>query len=348
MNVKAEWLKGVQERIDQRASELDYTTAKGNALLSEHLNARSQLDLLRNDFEFLSRVRTNVDFCKHSDMRASWLDAVERVYDLFLYFCPVAKATADEVFRRADRNGTNRNFALLNIGHHMNNTELQNNSYRQLEKIALCIPRRNSWGHPDGSAGWRSKFNELLAVQLRRITELDPMTTFEHMLDNRFAYIHKAAEFAFRDELRQIYRRPDTRPDLKIALDAISVAMATPPSAEECERERLATITLVEMAANETEHPGTSGVLHTAAGMLRDHPDLLAEKDQRQIRAEVVKAVARRRGVSERQVRYDIQRLEADVNNKNLRILRERLQEYAGGRLGVCTSIPCSESGEER
>jgi hypothetical protein len=336
----------VQNKIDQRASELDYTKAEGSGLLSEHLNARSQLDRLRDELEFLSQVRTNVDSDQYTEIRASWLDAVERVYDLFLYFCAVAKATADEVFRRTDRNGTNRNFALLRIGHLMNNTGLQSDSYRQLEKIALSIPRKNNWHHPDGSAGWRSKLNELLAVQLRRTTE-DPMSTFAHMLDNRFAYIHRAAEFAFRDELRKLYREPDRRPDLKIALDEICESMPTPTSAEECAHERLATITLVEMAANETEHPGTRGVLHTAAGMLRDHPDLLAEKNQRQIRAEVVKAEARRRGVSERQVRYDIQRLEADVNSKSLRNLRERLQECAGGRLGICTSIPCSGSGEE-
>jgi hypothetical protein len=327
-----------QERLRQQVCDMDCETTDGAKLLFDHLDAVKRLNSLLNDFEFLADARRKIGPDKRSDKWALWLDATERVYDLYQYFCAVAKATANEIFKRAERNGTNRNFAYLKMGHDTNNSDLVNDAYRQLEKLLLSIPWKKVWRHPDGPEEWRSTVNILLAKELEKRVKQDRVTTFADMLNNRFAYIYTAAECAFKDELRKLYRRPAMVPGLRVALDEISEVMMAAPPVEERELERLFMVKFIEMEGCRATRTAEGVILREAARVLKEDPDSLVQNTSRQIRADLVKAVARETGKSERQVRNDIRTLEADEDNKYLNLRREMLRTS-------CRSTSVNEGG---
>jgi len=321
-------MSSMMRQINQNANEVDYQHAEGATLLSDHVEARRQLDVLGTNFEFLSQLRNNADLMKQAGEWESYIEEVQRVRDLFIYYAALAEGTAVEIFRRANRNGTNRNFALFKFGIDRGIVLLQNDSYRQLQKIAHGISWKRDWHHPDGQDEWNSKRNEVLVRELAKYNELSPSATLAAMLDNRFSYIHEAFKNGFIDEWRRVYCRPDLLDSHRGDMEENRGVLLS-PLLEADRRERLATIKLIELAGDSCDLSGGKEILHQVALILGRDPDSLSEMSERQIRAQLVKAIARIKGVSHEQARKDLRNLKAAKDIPLLSSLRSTLRGAA-------------------
>jgi hypothetical protein len=317
----------LQGEVDQRAEEIDYSQAAGKELLAEHLDALRQLKSLQTDFEFLSQLDHHPELLERRETKALQLDVGIRLWDLWVYFASVAQASAHEIFKRLGKNGTNRNFALLKIAHDLSDVGIQLDAYRELRKIGLSIPWKNGWRHPDGTEEWNSLLNLVLSRELEQYKVLGPEAAFAEMLNNRFAYVYRAMECRFLDELRRLYRHPDRLSDHKAVVDDIPERVVNPFLVEKGLRERAFTIKFIESVSNETILPGVGVILHEAALKLKDEDDSWLEQPDRRIRADIVKAVAETMKVSEQQARKYIRDMGVNEDDMRLRDIRERLRE---------------------
>jgi hypothetical protein len=317
----------IREQASRQSRGMNYAETDGSTLLSSHVDAANRVLALTTGFDPVSRSSSEPITSEQVQLAEHRVSQSALVLGPIVHFSAVMEATTDEIFKRTARNGVNRNFAMLKIGHQTGNLALEKEAYRQLKKIGMSICWNKGWHHPDGPDEWESILGEVLARELNKVPHSDPLEVFSEMLENRFAYVYRALEFGFYDEWRKLYRRPDRIHALRIAFDERPDAIMVPPLIAGDEQALRTTIKLVEMAAVEIEHPGASGVLRAATEIHNNYPHLLEELNQTQLSAQIVKSAARTRGVSERQARSDLKKIASDVDSKDLWLLRDRLQE---------------------
>jgi hypothetical protein len=114
-----------------------------------------------------------------------------------------------EVRQRLGRNFTNLHFGLFLLAVRIGNTELEQKCYRQLHRLGFGILSKRwpgyyrHYGHP---TVWRERIDEVLTAELEKNCSLYPLEIWNHMVENRFAYLYRALWCQFADEWRNYYR----------------------------------------------------------------------------------------------------------------------------------------------
>ena len=331
-------LNRLDEEASQMAKEFDYGRTDGRSLFETHRDSIRQAAALVGDFQELSGMMRQVESGR-TKLTRQIFEASRRVLDLYVYYWAVRKATTDEIFRRLERNGTNRNFALFKIAEDRGLETVRNETLKQLRRIARSLQFRKRWWHPDGDGEWDSAVNLVLAQELDKIRDEDIHTTVAHMLDNRYAYIYTAFQNKFCDELRTLKRHPDQNPQFTIQVVDVGANVSMDAGLQRSE-----VIELLESAAPEVERDGGRAILAEGHKMLIENREYLEGANVRQIQAELAKRAARARGVSERQARFDFGRLRAEGGGRNLESLR---RQALPGRSGSDVLTLVSSSPDE-
>jgi hypothetical protein len=303
-------------QADQQANTVDYSNIASKALFSEHMEALKQLNRLPDDLAVLADVRMQDGIHQRPDVHEDWYRALELITGLFVYLNAVAKATAKEIFRRAAKNRTNRNFALLGIGEKIGDSGLQVRTYRQLRNIGSSIVQKKNWHHPNGPEEFQSILNETLTKELNKFRAEGPEATFVRMLDNRFGYIYNRIVQRYKDEWRKYYRSIEGRNDRLGPEEANDIAG---PSLQERTIERLATIKLIEVGEAEATEPGVKATFREANRLL-SQPFPLSGMTSRNIHAALIRAIASSQGVSIRQASNYVRSIERIVDSNGLQL----------------------------
>jgi hypothetical protein len=300
-----------------REARLRFSEADGETLITEYQKAAKEQLPVQLRAEDLAN-KSWLSFCGTRQMKATWQARSEQVYLQVVRVLGAVAAIRDVVDERLRRNGVNRNFGFLKIAGDYDDGKGMNKAFDELRRIARSIPWNQVpvWRHPDGPPGFDSKANLVLARELEKIRDTPPMIVLAQMLDNKFAYIYQAFKNGFCDDIRSACRRPEGRPQA----DVDNVVDPSRPLEATIDVKR--TADLVVAAEADFQEPGTVAVLDEVKQWLGD-PKSLRYMSVREVQAELVRRVANREGVSDRQARNCLYSLRADTNSKNLQALRE-------------------------
>jgi hypothetical protein len=306
-----------------RQARVRFSEADGATLIRGYLQAVKE----HGHLQFLAECASNKRWwytCGTRQMRAIWLETQDRLYSQVVRVLGIQGAIRDITEERLRKNGVNRNFGLLKLAHDLNNPQGADKAFKELRQIARSIPRKQGaiWRHPDELAGFDSKTNLVLARELADIRDMTPITVLAQTLDNKFAFIYRALQNAFCDDIRNACRRPEGQPQV----DAANVADPTKTPGITGNLDGV--VELVDRAKTDFKSLGTVAVLNELKLLLADR-DSLIDMDARQIGAELVRRVAQKQGVTERQARNYLDTIKCDTNSKNLQTLRGILRDGA-------------------
>lgn len=304
-----------------RQARLRFSKADGETLIAEYQKAAKEQHCLQLLAEDLAR-KTWWYSCGTRQMKATWQETSEQMYLQVVRILGVVAAIRDVIAERLSKNGVNRNFGLLKIAHDLDNPAGVENAFKELRRIARSIPSKQGtfWRHPDKRGGFDSTTNLVLARELADIRDVAPMTALAQTLDNKFAFIYKALQNAFCDDIRRACRRPEGQPS--VDADNVEALNRTPES----DIERRETAKIIEAAKAESKYPGIIALLDEVKERLADR-DSLIDMNVRQIGAALVRNVAQRLGVTVRQARNYRDAVRSDVTSKNLQALRDVLRD---------------------
>ena len=253
----------------------------------------------------------------------------------------VLAAVDKEIERRLARNFANRLFGVFLLAVKTGNSQLEADSYAELRRFAFGILKQKWPGHNrhyDHPDVWVECIHDVLQGELKKYCHLSPVDVWERLLDNGFAYIHKALRCEFIDEWRNVYRRLGR----EVRLDDRHGYLPTLAVRDE-EREALAK-GLEEQAArfDAQGRPGPAETLRQNAAYARD-PDGWEAMYGPYPRA-VSKAVSKARGVCVRSGQRDVEALkEAAKTSEELQALKAKLRDSVE-RSGPKTAVEMSHS----
>jgi hypothetical protein len=186
-----------------------YAHLDSETILWEYAAARESYDALRLELE--NQIASLKKSFAPTDRSEAAMEAVGRILDLFHegnLLCNRITAITRVVVARISTNAVNRYFGLLKIGDLQGDLGLQKDAVNHLYDLFGSIPDKNGWFHKERRDGADGITNLLLAKELSKYRDLNLPSTLEHMMDRRFAYLYRAYERDFIDEMKKTRRRP--------------------------------------------------------------------------------------------------------------------------------------------
>jgi hypothetical protein len=308
----------LEKAVELAAEELDYSTAEDKELVAHFVWASKELHRMRGQLADVYGVLNNPDIPKSPEIQSLCVEILSRCMNLSVSLLAITQSTLPEIFKRAGKNKTNWNFGLLKLAADLCDLKLQENVLGHLYGLALGLARKKNWRHPEGNNGWKGVANETLCKELAKHKELNFSALLEHMVGNQFAYIWTAWEKDFIDELRRLEKRPKTT-EMDESIAAIPSFGSNPSE----RYEQTAFIEYLKAGAQRFKR-STGVVLEAMAELLAT----ITGESIAELRARIVKEVAKRRGVSLQQARKDVERL-ADTKDAGVEEFKAQLRASA-------------------